>query len=281
MRAIILLFLFNLWLIECENPKKKSDLEKLGFKGKVKSVETIYYYAVEKSGKITKGDTSTKAFYLFNKQGNLQEKLTDFYYGSQYKTKYVYDSQNNLIQNYIYDSYGDLDKKIIYKNDNKGNKIEELIYDENDSLIKKYTYVYDLRGNLKKEFEYNPQGLKSKKTYKYDLKGNLKKEKFYRSNGELDGKYIYKYDSQGKVIAKYWFTTKVWLTLKLTYKNTYKYNSQGDLIEEILYKNDGSIENKRSYEYEYDNQGNWIRAIEYDTKEKPQYIIIRKIEYYN
>jgi len=48
-----------------------------------------------------------------------------------------------------------------------------------------------------------------------------------------------------------------------------------------LYKNDGSIEYKRSYEYEYDNQGNWIKAIEYNSKENQHYIITRKIEYYN
>ena len=280
MRVIILFLLLNLCFISFANPKrKKTDLEKLGFKGKVKSVETIYYYAIEESGKITKEDIFVQTFYLFNKQGNLQEELIDFNDGGQYQSKYVYDSQNNLIQN-IY-GFDGIYENIFYKYDNEGNKIEEVIYDENDSLIKKYIYDYDSQGNLKKEFEYDSQGLKSKKTYEYDSQGNLIKKKFYLPNGKLDRKYIYKYDSQGKVIAEYRFTTKVRLALKLTNKYTYKYNSQGDLIEETLYKNDGSIEHKRSYEYEYDNQGNWIKAIEYNSKENQHYIITRKIEYYN
>ena len=60
---------------------------------------------------------------------------------------------------------------------------------------------------------------------------------------------------------------------------TSKYDSVGNEIENISYKEDGSVNEKRTYQLEYDKQKNWVKKTEQVNGETTQ-IIVQEFEYY-
>ena len=59
----------------------------------------------------------------------------------------------------------------------------------------------------------------------------------------------------------------------------YKYDEKGNKIEENRYESDGSLDNKWTYKYEFDKQGNWIKRIDFENK-IAKFILEREYEYY-
>ncbi len=58
------------------------------------------------------------------------------------------------------------------------------------------------------------------------------------------------------------------------------------MIEVNLYDSDGSLDDKETYIYEFDQRGNWIKRIEFRQEEEggeliPEYIAEREIAYYD
>jgi antitoxin component YwqK of YwqJK toxin-antitoxin module len=266
-------------------PAKKTDWEKDGLKGKVKSIREITYEAVEKFGKLTKGE-------IFCDESGC------FVYQRKYDTK------GNKIEENRYYSNGSLDDKYTYKYDDKGNLTEENRYKSNGSLDWKKTYKYDGKGNRTELNIYDSDGsLDREYTYKYDDKGNLIEENYYNSNGSLSWKYTYKYDGKGNNIEY-----NVYEDGSLDSKKTYKYDDKGNCIEMTEYNSDGSLKKKDTYKvavqddevkknihklldgifssnktYKYDDKGNWIEEISYDEiyyDTDTPIITERTIEYY-
>lgn len=66
---------------------------------------------------------------------------------------------------------------------------------------------------------------------------------------------------------------------RLESKKTYLYDSQQNLIEETEYNNIGNIKYSYQYQYEYDNKKNWTQQIILKNN-VPETIIERKIVYY-
>jgi hypothetical protein len=95
---------------------KKTDWEKDGLKGKVKSVKETIYEAVKENGEINKG----------NKE-DLGNNLVE------------YDDKGNKIELIMYKSDGNLDYKFTYEYDDKGSIIEGNSYNSDGSLDMKYT----------------------------------------------------------------------------------------------------------------------------------------------
>ena len=119
---------------------------------------------------------------IYNKNGNLVEELNcsdSKYFG---KNVYKYDENNNLIEEYVFNSYGNLVEgefgtypcKKIYKYDSQGNLIEYLQYNyegyltDGDSLYyspSRIVYKYDSNNNLVEEIRYNHKGKLFKDRY--------------------------------------------------------------------------------------------------------------------
>ncbi len=128
--------------------RKKTDLDEMDLKGKVKSVKESEYKAVNKFGEIEKGEVQREPVYLFNTEGNITELAE-------------------------YNSDGSLDKKWIYKYDDKGNKVERAWYESDGSLNQKYTYEYeyDKQGNWIKKITYwstTPEDVTEREIEYYD-----------------------------------------------------------------------------------------------------------------
>ncbi len=124
----------------------------------------------------------------------------------------------------------------------------------------------------------------------------------YRSDSTIEKKYIYKNDTAGNVLEK----VQIFEDNTIAYKTTYKYNTRNlkiegkeyssqnlnrprttrtyeyndnDLVVKEVWNSIYSDETIWTFDYEFDEQGNWIKQIQYENGE-PKYIVARTIGYY-
>lgn len=110
----------------------------LGFQGAVKKAYQIEFIAIEKDGKITKGDTiecSELKYKFDNKNRILMEEycLTNLLSSYEYK----YDENGKLIERMDFDQ---LDLK--YEYDSSGYQVKELMFDS-EKLTGYWSYKYN------------------------------------------------------------------------------------------------------------------------------------------
>lgn len=279
--------LFLTILYSCNN-EEKSDLEKSGFVGNVKSVTTVSYDAYDKFG-----------------EGNVQKAKPS------YAIIHIasYDSLGNLLVEKSL-SINDVRRKYTTFNNNNNQQTKWLCYDDDDDSKIKYStnYYYDDKGNLFKEFDIHNN---SETVYKntYDSEGHLISQfggsykRFWEySNGELvkytelfydiksevfykNGR-IYKethsddtssgfyrtptYDEQGRQIEiTVVENDNVDMKIKLVYLTT----SDTAPIERIVWNADGAVEH--DYTYSYFTVGNdTVTVLNYDKD------VLERIEFY-
>lgn len=168
-----------------------------------------------------------------------------------------------------------IEKKIYYDYDSAGNKTHEFYMLSKNRLIQEYVYNYDSKNQLieKKYIDY-----RNKYTVKtinvYDSVTNSLETKAYR-NEKYIGKDIQLFDSIGNLTEKTGFGSDG----KMEEKFRYKYDSKNNCIESILWDKKGKIVFHKKFTYEYDENDNWIKRIEIENK-KERETTIRKILYY-
>ena len=173
MKKILSLFLVGLMLVGCsEKDTKETDWDKDKINGEVESSIEITYEAVKKFRKLEKGALVKKYIKKYDASGNETEE-----------TKYGSD--------------GSLDYKHIYKYDGNGNKTESAKYNSDGSLDSKSVYKYDVN----EEYEYSVYITAESYDFLYlskkDDSGNEIVNTCYNSDGSLNSKRIYKYDTSG------------------------------------------------------------------------------------
>ncbi|MCG8794595.1 hypothetical protein [Tenacibaculum finnmarkense] len=250
MKKLSLLIIVILTAFSCNNQKEETDLTKEKLKGRVKSYTEISYKAIERFGKIEKGE----------RLKSIQIK---------------YSNKGNKIETNHYNSYGSLSSKHIYKYGNKGNKIEKSYYNSDGSLSSKHIYKYDNKGNKIEMSYYHSDGiLKSKSIYKYDNKGNEIEMRYYVSD-DLGFKSISKYDNKGNEVEMRYYDSGG------NFDEEYysKYDNKGNKIE---MSSSNAFGKKSKYIYKYDNfdkKGNWTKKITFKN-EIPDDILEREFEYF-
>ena len=110
----------------------------------------------------------------------------------------------------------------------------------------------------KKSDEPNPKkGIKTETILKYEYE-----EKFGELEVILEGKYIYKYDSNGNKVEYSSYDSDG----SLNWKFIYKYDSNGNTVEQSSYDSDGSLLLKDISKY--DSKNRIIESISYDLESK-------------
>lgn len=183
------------------------------------------------------------------------------------------------------------------------------------------TYTFNTDGNLTELFNGTATAEVSmeKMVFKFDEKGLTTECIVYNPNGSLQGRALYKYDSDGyrteeagysydpqnkeKYQGKKIFTYDAEMNMirEDTYKpdnspgetTTYNYDDNGYLIEEkngnhiIKYKNDDkgnpievTLEGTERCLYTYDKNNNWIRKVNDTGGNEGTGVIEREISYY-
>ena len=255
-------------------------------------------------------------YYSYDENKNLTEEKEVFWDNEFWLTKRHYNHLNMLIARSIYfsedpnefvnnyilrDSVG---YKIEYRDVNEGgiNKITIHELDKQGKVIGEYRKPienflhknYDLVIDLNKETNL--------REYEYDSNGNkILQLNYYGSTNRVYSKFIWKYDTQNKmieqkrfgsmkdstnyVLVKYKYNSKGFQTLEeetSTKKGKVKsvettYNLDDYVIRSIIYENE--IRVIIDFKYKYDRQGNWTKITKIVNGE-PLYIWTRKIKYY-
>lgn len=164
------------------------------------------------------------------------------------KKEYIYDLNGKLLEELIYDEDDDIIETVIFKHNNKSQMIEEFRKDWNIRLLA----FYDENGYLNKVKEESHLQRYGEKFYVIKRENENIYEIETTEDNELINKSFYKYDNFGNVIK------------------AEHYNGVGDLLLTELIEYD--VENNKSkityqnsfrttiysYDYSYDNFGNWI-----------------------
>lgn len=258
---IIITFLL---FFSCNNSNKvKNDIERRNLNGKVKSITENSYQAVEKFGEIVKGEkivdfvNKENRITSFNEKGYLTEDTSLFH------IKYKYNKQNKIIE----ENYGE-GMKMFYKYNDKGFILEENQY-QNKDLVQKTKCICDKKGNVIERNYYEGNG-KFRSKEKITFKDNEYVSKSYNADGTLE--YSSKSDKNGNEIESIHYDSYG----NIENKWIYKYDENNQKIEFI----DSTINIVTTYKYlKLDSNRNWTQQIEFEN-DYPIKIIERKIEYF-
>jgi len=300
-----LIFVFVCLIAVSSNAQKEFNRKDNKLKGNVKTVTENSYNAVEKFGKLTKGDiiTNKQLCYKYDKAGKLIEE--DYYNSDKngsgkkcYKI-YIYNSKGQIQEAYVYNIERPVTDNGSYRDDTE---TQHLL---NEHLVSKSVYTLNSQGKIIEEAIYGPGGeLQGKNINKTNAQGKTIEEAEYNANGALKKTYTYKYNSAGKKIQSE-------CSDKNGLKQIEKYDANGNNTEHILeyngsaigsekHKFDGSgnlteviattfdgIEANVVYKYVMDKQGNYInKTSEKQTSlngrngQSNQEIVERTLEYY-
>ena len=261
---------------------KKSDVEKYDLKGMVKSVLQSSFEAVGKLEDVKLGVQlnsfpHSKTSTFFNEGGKITEEIR--YIDGSLLSKYIftYDETGKLIKDESFHDDNTERSRTNYKYDEQGKLIEEIHYAR---ILKEYyrlsfkhkkNFLYDENGNLIEETFSNGNSYFDKKiTYRYDASGNRTDQLDLGGDNILRDRSMFKYDRNGNKIEFAYLDVGGTLTTFI-----YKYDENGNLIEEGI---KGSS-NKKSYAYDYDSQGNWIKKVQFSSNIDTS-IVLRQIEYW-
>ena len=219
MKFNLIAILFFLSIISSCSKKDKTDVEKLGLKGSVKSISEVVFAPKWMFGKLEKG-----------KRLGVAREITFNIDGNKIKEEF------SIINSTFY-------RKDIYSYDSNNKKTKVKVYNSTGKLHSTYMYKYDSIGREAICDKYNKDGVWiSRYIPKYNAEGHKVEYTKFRSDGSFDSKYRLLYtalnfESQWrKVNASYhinssfygstYISDKVWDD---QVRNTY-YNSDGCII---------------------------------------------------
>lgn len=136
----------------------------------------------------------------------------------------------------------------------------------------KKLYKYDAEGRNTELAWYRPEGpFWQICRYKYDANGNKVESADYLGHTLVD-RWLYEYDSQGRMVAAMSCDTEGVCLGKICYK----YDDDGCKIEEANYDREGRYKGRKLYKYDAD--GNEIEFASYDEQGKQRSLILYKYD---
>lgn len=231
---------------------KENSWDYLNLNGKVKSVRQIKYKPGPDTSRIYKGSNPRRMVNVF-----LLSLSEDFH------------MDNSLV-----------------KFSKKGRITEWIDYNSSREPEDTLTFIYSKDSKLPDKIVQKIYG-KTAFTirYKYDTKNRKKKSMYIGSRREL--KALHDYSEKKKIKDEFIFNKN---STVMTYKkindtevasNFYSADNELMKSDTMIFNNQNNVTRKGrvSFEYKYDDQGNWIVRKEY-ANDKLQYIYERKIAYY-
>jgi len=254
-----------------------------------------------------KSNFSEDSLAILDSEGNITPPKTDLPDPILVeRTINKYDDDNNLIESREFDRKEHLIYKETWVYDNKGLLIERTEYETEEEIDTKYVYTYD-DGQFDDKIRllgikhYNSNNILIGETFCiHDDQGRIIDYKVCNDNGIIVDRSLFNYYDDGDSQEVHYLDSDG----NIDHKMVYKYNLNNSLLEEGVYNPDGSLYSRHSNifdekeriiesrwvefaeefvytssKYKYDENGNWIRCIEFE-KEIPVKIIEREIEYY-
>lgn len=253
-----LLTLLILSTSSCFNDRKNTGWAEQNLNGNVRSLTEVTYEAIERFGIIEKGG-----------------RLEDFRY-INYQLEF--DEKGNLTERRGYNQDESLSFKTNYKYNDKGYKTELSVYNPDGSLRYKTIFKTDELGKIIEEYGYDSEGsLERVEKHEYNDNGKIIETKSYKPDGTLFTQMTHKYDEKGNTIER---CLRLPNLEEYDIKNVYKHDDKGNVIEENLFHASNNISSKKTtYEYEFDQSGNYIKKIVFENG-VPKQVVEREIEYF-
>lgn len=267
-------------LISCGNVD--NDWKEMGLYGKVKSVSEQQFKAFETGGKILSGegfrDTDYDKKIEFNKDG-WYSKISQFtIFGELLDyTVFKYDKENLMVER---KTFNDMDSLVVIMKveyDEKGRPVNTLHQDGEGYLTSREVIEYNDENLIETQSVYNKDNVLIRKKQQYlDRRGLPKETKIFNEKNEVvnhrketfgDNRLLDQFtvlSSNGEEV----------MLVKLSYDPAGNVVSQEALdmaaMEPYL---------PVTYQYEFDEKGNWIRRIQF-LGDEPLYVVQREIEYF-
>jgi len=148
---------------------------------------------IENISYLSDGALDVKTIFVYNENGDKQERIISFSDRPGNNTLYKYDGGYLVEMEDFYD--GSPDGKSSYINDSNGNVIEASEYKPNGELKGKSTSVYD-ENNYRTEVNmFKPDGSHARKsTITYNENGDVVDRSDYDHEGNIRRKETYKYE---------------------------------------------------------------------------------------
>ena len=214
---------------------------------------------------------------------------------------YCYDDRGNLVAHQMnngktvqwmdYFEYDSLDNMVFdgrcegYRGNNNSCKCE--------GFRKNEGYEYDNRHNMIRKYsigDWKPSGWDN--YYQYDSAGREIECKDYDVKGTqrtLDRHIQTTYDSAGRMVKKEALVgefriNESFFDYKMAVLEEWSYDEHGNLVEHVGYQTKANPFRIVRYQYEYDQQGNWVKRVRFegssDDSMTATEVVWRKIEYY-
>ena len=234
------------------------------------------------------------------KKGELKNRDSLFASNSYPYSFMVFDKNGHMIEVGRKNADGSLINKNVYIKDEKGISAKGFKIIASNEIERYWINQYDLDGNLIKTKTYDSgDNLIHHSTLKYDAQGNVIEKSVtdvllnsgyriineYNVNGKLKQRFKYSLEGELLTVSKYAYKKrKFFHTMKdkkdgSQFKQVYKYDAGKNLIGLNTYDNEGDLIGKRSYDYIYDDFGNWITQ-KCRSYGKLHTVMEREIEYY-
>jgi hypothetical protein len=284
-------------LLSCKKEQPQSianDYQQYNLKGKVKSISEINYSVNGKYHTVIQ----------FNEQGFIKEQASYNPDGSLIR-KWVneYGNANLKLSRYCYVGHDSLSYILRYYYNRQGKLTLTKLFDSNDYLVSQYATEYDNNLNVVKEtFLGEDSSYKNLVVHTYDDQNKIKEDLFvdsvrnhawrqlYRYNDHMQVEEIilkspddsminktrYTYLNNNKVDKVYHYNAN----MQLESITDYAYDAMDNVVEMLELTPDNNTSQSKTYQYNYDQKGNWTFLAETENHKNGN-IITRKIEYYN
>ena len=222
-------------------------------------------------------------------------------FNSNISSYMVYDKNEKIIETGKYERDGSIYEKVFYERNENGKAIKALKKNSENEIKSYWTYEYDSNQNAIEVNTYNSENILTKiQSNKYDENGNNIEMILKAPESENGWKYVYKYNSDNKKIEQFRYKPDG----SIKDRRTYNYNNDGNEFEQFQHKPDGTImkyvseydemdnlinhtwydeqgnqTHQTSYEYVYDENGNWITK-KSSSKGVLSMVYERQIEYH-
>ena len=235
-----------------------TDLKKMKLNGSVKTFEEISYIPKVINGIIEKYFRKRMNFneddfkIYFNQYGNIVEEIKYFHLDGTImgKNVYVYDSNQNLIEesNFEYDNDLILKRKYVNIYDSKSNLIEKKEFNHEELIVSNTRHKYNDVNKVIEDYEYTSENtFKLSRSYKYDNNNFLIQETIHLEN--FDRYFLYKNDSTGNCVE-----SRAELSNGNTeYIEKIKYDNNNNMTEYLRVKSDGSFDSREIHKYDLSN----------------------------
>jgi hypothetical protein len=271
-----------------------SDLDSLGLRYKVKSVDESLYTAYSSFDSIVLHKKIYRYKYDFHYDCRYKAIEKTFYCGRSHDTVF-YDSTfdaraSDSVKNhfpYIYKEPEYYSVNYKYESDS----LATLEFSDKHGNLKNYINRRYVNKRLLSEEKYSGSGtLISKSGFLYDSENRLTCKTIFFQNNYMETYYTYSAGEKLETCDEFNYRYKFNINGRVSSKKTYRgiillsetrfhYNDYGEVVMRRETGRDGLIM-KTLYEYTYDSENNWILCVEYNGTGN---IFVRKrnITYYN